>query len=83
MPSQQITVTRPITRRRPACLSWAQLLKRVFEIDIEQCPQRNGTLKIIAVILDPTVIAKIRLGLPIRIPPQSPGASRSKLSRER
>ena len=78
MPSQQITVTRP-NHSAPARLSWAQLLKRVFEIDIEQCPQCSGTLKIIAVILDPTVIAKIlaHLGLPIRTPPQSPGASRS------
>jgi len=31
----------------------------VFEIDIEQCPQRGGALKIIAAIEDLTVIAKI------------------------
>ena len=29
-------------------MSWARLLKRVFEIDIEHCPQCGGTLKIIA-----------------------------------
>jgi hypothetical protein len=34
-------------------LSWARLLKRVFEIDIEQCPQCGGTLKIIAAIEHP------------------------------
>jgi hypothetical protein len=39
-------------------MSWARLLKRVFEIDIEQCPQCGGTLKIIAAIEHP-VIAKI------------------------
>ena len=43
----------------PVRLSWARLLKRVFEIDIEQCPQCGGTLKLIAAIEDPPVIAKI------------------------
>jgi hypothetical protein len=35
------------------------LLKRVFDIDIEQCPQCGGTLTILAAIEDPSVIAKI------------------------
>ncbi len=55
-------------------MSWARLLKRVFDIDIEQCPHCGGTLKIIAAILDPSVIAKIlaHLGLPTRAPPRAP-----------
>ena len=58
----------------PVRLSWARLLKRVFEIDIEQCPQCGGTLKLIAAIEDPPVIAKIltHLGLSARAPPRSP-----------
>jgi len=36
------------------------LLKRVFDIDIEQCPHCGGTLKIIAAIEHPTVIADPR-----------------------
>ena len=58
----------------PVRLSWARLLKRVFEIDIEQCPQCGGTLKLIAGIVDPPVIAKIltHLGLSARAPPRSP-----------
>ena len=40
-----------------ARMSWAQLLKRVFDIDIERCPHCGGTLKIIAAILDPSVIS--------------------------
>ncbi len=58
----------------PARISWARLLKRVFDIDIEQCSQCGGTLKIIAAIEDPIVIAKIltHLGLPARAPPRSP-----------
>jgi hypothetical protein len=57
-----------------ARLSWAQLLKRVFDIDIEHCPHCGGALKIIAALVDPTVITKILtpLGLSARAPPRSP-----------
>jgi hypothetical protein len=56
----------------PARMSWARLLKRVFDIDIEHCPNCGGALKIIAAIEDPPVIVKIlgRLGLPTRAPPR-------------
>ena len=37
-----------------ARISWARLLKRVFDIDIERCPHCGGTLKIIAAIEDPS-----------------------------
>ena len=37
----------------PARISWARLLRRVFDIDIEQCPQYGCTLKIIAAIEEP------------------------------
>ncbi len=47
---------------RPVRLSWARLLKRVFEIDLEHCPNCGGELKIIAAIL----------GLQARAPPRSP-----------
>ena len=55
-------------------ISWARLLKRVFDIDIEHCPHCGGHMKIIAAIEEPTVIAKIlaHLGLPTRAPPRSP-----------
>ena len=61
----------------PARMSWARLLKRVFDIDLEHCPHCGGTMKIIAAIEDPTVIAKIlaHLGLPTRAPPRSPARS--------
>jgi len=32
----------------PTRISWARLLKRVFDIDLEHCPHCGGTLKIIA-----------------------------------
>jgi hypothetical protein len=69
-------------------MSWTRLLKRVFGIDIEQCPNCGGALKIIAcperrrraAIEDPPVIDKIlsHLGLPTRAPaPDASAASRS------
>jgi rRNA maturation protein Nop10 len=33
----------------------ARLLKRVFELDLEHCPQCGGDLKIIAAIEEPAV----------------------------
>ncbi len=50
------------------------LLKRVFDIDIEQCPHCGAALKIIAAILEKAAITKIldHLGLPARAPPKTP-----------
>ena len=55
-------------------MSWARLLKRVFDIDVEHCPNCGSPLKIIAAIEDPVVTARIltHLGLPARAPPRSP-----------
>jgi hypothetical protein len=68
--------TQPIAHahRPPARMSWAHLLKRVFAIDSEHCPNCGGALKIIAAIEDPPVIVRIlaHLGLPTRAPPRAP-----------
>ena len=58
----------------PARMSWARLLKRVFDIDIEHCPQCGGDLKIIAAIEEPAVIERIltHLGLSAQPPPRAP-----------
>ena len=60
-------------QRETPRMSWARLLKRVFDIDVERCPN-CGALKIIAAIEDPPVIVKIlsHLGLPTRGPPRAP-----------
>ncbi len=42
-----------------ASITWAQRLKRVFNIDIETCPECGGAVKVIACIEDPVVIEKI------------------------
>ena len=59
---------------RPARISWARLLKRVFEIDLEHCPNCGGEIKIIAVIVEAPVIERIlrHLGLQARAPPRVP-----------
>ena len=44
---------------RHAAMTWAQRLKRVFNIDIETCAECGGDVKIIATIEDPVVIRKI------------------------
>jgi hypothetical protein len=59
-------------------MSWARLLKRVFEIDMEHCSQCGGTLKIIAAIEHPPVITKILthpVCPPEHRPEQRPGPS--------
>jgi hypothetical protein len=58
---------------RPHRIGWAQLLKRVFDIDMHTCPNcGGGELKIIAAILERPVIEKIltHLGLDPQPPPR-------------
>jgi len=65
-------------------MTWAQRLKRVFHIDIENFRACGGVVRIIACIEDPTVIEKILTDLekkntsakatrlpPCRAPPQA------------
>jgi hypothetical protein len=62
---------------RPRRISWARLLKRVFDIDMQHCPNCGaGELKIIAAILERPVIEKIlsHLGLDPQPPPRRSGA---------
>jgi hypothetical protein len=42
-----------------AGMTWAQRLKRVFDIDLQSCPVCGGAMRIIACIQDPVVIEKI------------------------
>ena len=58
----------------PARMRWAQLLKRVFDIDLKHCPQCGGDLKIIAANEEPAVIVKILTHL--RLPASAPRAHR-------
>jgi hypothetical protein len=53
-----------------APLSWAERLRRVFDIDITNCPRCGGRLRVIADITDPDAIRKILNHVQQRGPPQ-------------
>ncbi len=53
----------PTLAERRASMTWAQRLRRVFNIDIETCPACGGAVRIIACIEDPAVIEKILIHL--------------------
>ncbi len=57
---------------------WAELLRRTFKIDVETCPRCGGPMRLLAVITDPTQVARFlhhRGELsepPARAPPRDP-----------
>ena len=59
---------------RPSYFAWADLLRRVFAIDILACPDCGGRLRLLATIADRAVVEKIltHLGLPADRPCPSP-----------
>ncbi len=61
-----------LMRQRRLC--WPELLKRTFSVDILQCPNCSGRLRIIAAINEPQVVRDIlsHLGLPTEQPPLAP-----------
>ena len=56
---------------------WAELMKRVFLVDVLQCERCGGRMKIIAAIHSPDTTGRILdcLGLPSRAPPVAPAVS--------
>lgn len=61
-------VQTPAERR--ASMTWAQRLKRVFNIDIETCGECGSAIKVIACIEDPVVINKILTHLKEKAAPE-------------
>ena len=55
-----------------APLTWAQRLKRVFNIDITLCPLCGGTMRVIADITNPDIIRKILDHIEPQPPPNQP-----------
>jgi hypothetical protein len=62
-PLEELTVT-----ERRAAMTWMQRLKRVFNIDIEQCERCGGHVKVVSSIEDPAVIEKILAHLALQEP---------------
>jgi hypothetical protein len=62
---------RPPSERR---LRWAELLKRVFELNALRCPVCAGKMRVLAAITQPDVARRILtcLSLPPRAPPIAP-----------
>lgn len=58
----------PAQRRR--AMSWAERLRRVFDIDVSLCERCGGRARIIACIEDPEVIHRILSHLAARGPPE-------------
>ena len=56
-----------------ARMGWARLLKRVFDLELEHCPQCGGEFRIIAATEELAVIVRIltHLGLQARAPPRA------------
>ena len=79
-PPELVTTDENVNPRDPRKLSWAELLKRVFQLDLTTCPDCGGVLKFIAAITEQAVIEKILTSLnlaaepprfhPPRAPPQ-------------
>jgi hypothetical protein len=59
----------PTPAKSRVSMTWAQRLKRVFNIDIETCREFGGAVKAIACIEDPEVMEKILIHLNEK-PPQ-------------
>jgi hypothetical protein len=60
--------------RRPRRLAWADLMRRVFAIDVLECPRCGGSMRILAAIHPPETARAILecLALPSRAPPIQP-----------
>ena len=50
---------RPVAPKRPASMSWADLLKRTFNIHALRCAYCSGLLRVISAIYDPSAIQAI------------------------
>ena len=60
----------------PRRIAWADLLKRVFEVDALRCPACGGRMRLLAAITDLSVARRILecLALPPRAPPLAPAS---------
>ena len=64
----------PSVARHGRNYTWAELMKRVWALDVLECPRCQGRMQILAAIHSPDAIGKILdcLGLLSRAPPATP-----------
>jgi hypothetical protein len=64
----------PDAPERAPRLPWAELLRRVWRVDVLTCPRCGGDIRVVAVIDDEPVVARIlrHLGYPTTAPPRGP-----------
>jgi hypothetical protein len=55
-------------------LDWAALFRRVYAVDVLQCPNCQGRLKVLAFLSDGSTVKKVltHLGLPWELAPRAP-----------
>ena len=71
--SNERLTPRTAMRRR---MSWAELMKRVFEVDVLECPVCKGPMRIIAEITDRKVIQQFLTALDL--PSEAPEIQRAR-----
>ena len=76
----------PIARipPRPRNYSWAELMHRVWSVDVLRCPECHGRMRILAALHSPEAIRAILacLGLPPRAPPVAPAEAEPEVEPE-
>ena len=73
--SRESVVPHPRSSRPSRYYSWSELMQRVFQIDVLECPScKASPMRILAAIHPPTTTRAIlnSLGLPTRAPPVTP-----------
>ena len=78
-PGEAVAAVRPVaveprTVPHPRNYTWAESMKRVWALDVLECPRRQGHMRVLAAIHPPDATQKILdcLGLPSRAPPVNP-----------
>jgi hypothetical protein len=68
------TADEPESPRRGAYRPWAELLKRTFGFDVLTCPCCSGRMKLLALVTDPTSVARYLRGIgePTDVPKRTP-----------
>jgi hypothetical protein len=74
VPAPGVDRAPPRVRRARLPYPWAELMRRVFAVDVLECPRCHGPMRILAALHPPDTAGSILecLGLPARPPPVAP-----------